>query len=1057
MPQQIIADIIPKQLLANLKKGDCVLFLGADLPLGYEGAPLSRPELATELAKKHSLQPGLTWPDTVDEYLAAFNNDQNGVISFVKQCNNNINTKPGPIHQAIARAGFRGIVSAWYDEMLEQALADAGYRVNRVIRDVQIPYIEEGERDVFVVNLYGSLTDPDSLVLNSLQHEALLVGQLLSRKLQLVTAFATLRPPLFVNFDLANNLPLNLYLTISMNIAGHMKRVYAVHRDGQERFAARWRDINIQLCKADAQTFLGALAAQLPEARPNGKAAIRVEKPPYKFLDYFESNDVDLFCGRDTESQIVTRLAISGRLLTIFGPSGAGKTSLLLAGVVPRLVAEGYTYVYVRALDDPLLALRQEISKQLGRIDQPELDLSAFLKMTLDENNRLLVIFDQFEELFIRVGSKTRQVFFQQLATVIMNPVGEVRFIFSLREDTLARLDEARPYLPDVFTASFRLSELDHSHARVAITEPATRVSMTVEPALVDALVGSALFQSDEKSVDHADKGDLIDKNGRVSPSALQIVLNYLYRSALPAGYSMQTAPPAGLTLTLESYQAVTCYVGEGGTRRELHGAEAILTRYVDEGLAELPELVNPQSKLPLGAEIDLGRALLKVMVTSRSTKSALTYIEMLNLLDEAGELRKNDEVDQHRLQATRLGLEQVRLLRSFERGGVGYYELVHDHLAKAVAASLTEQEMRAKVAHELLHRALDNWYSVRLLIPLEMLKIINEQRQALRSLNTDELELMFRSCLAVGYESLYWFERAAANDGIAVEIIADEGLKNKNFRTRAEAVKALGGLGVRFIPTLCASLADEYPQVRVAAILALEKLQPTGEWRANLKFECYVPAGEFKMGESADDPYKKIHDVKLNAFYIAKYPITNAEYQLYKQDVSQPFEMPPEKENHPVVQVSYYDARQYAIWAGMRLLTEAEWEKAACWEPDQGVKRRYPWGNTFNEHQCNSEESGIGTTTPIGKYSPQSDSFYGVADMAGNVWEWTSSQYQPYPYQPDDGRESLGIVSSRVLRGGSWSSYEASVSCVIRNFHNPDFRYLSDGFRVGCSSGLTS
>ena len=87
-----------------------------------------------------------------------------------------------------------------------------------------------------------------------------------------------------------------------------------------------------------------------------------MHRPPYKFLDYYEAKDADIFCGRDTESQIVARLAVQHRVLTLFGPSGAGKTSLLLAGVLPRLAAEGYGHVYVRALDDPLPAVCKAVA-----------------------------------------------------------------------------------------------------------------------------------------------------------------------------------------------------------------------------------------------------------------------------------------------------------------------------------------------------------------------------------------------------------------------------------------------------------------------------------------------------------------------------------------------------------------------------------------------------------------------------------------------------------------------------------------------------------------------
>ncbi len=136
--------LIPDDLLSNIKKGDCVLFLGADLPLSYPSVPPSRPELAAALAERYDLPAGLSWPDTVQAYLGKHPNDHHGVRSFVLQQCAGPQVQPGPLHQAIARAGFRAIVTGWYDELLEEALKQAGYRVNRLVRDTQLPYTEEG-------------------------------------------------------------------------------------------------------------------------------------------------------------------------------------------------------------------------------------------------------------------------------------------------------------------------------------------------------------------------------------------------------------------------------------------------------------------------------------------------------------------------------------------------------------------------------------------------------------------------------------------------------------------------------------------------------------------------------------------------------------------------------------------------------------------------------------------------------------------------------------------------------------------------------------------------
>jgi formylglycine-generating enzyme required for sulfatase activity len=206
------------------------------------------------------------------------------------------------------------------------------------------------------------------------------------------------------------------------------------------------------------------------------------------------------------------------------------------------------------------------------------------------------------------------------------------------------------------------------------------------------------------------------------------------------------------------------------------------------------------------------------------------------------------------------------------------------------------------------------------------------------------------------------------------------------------------------------------------------------------------VPAGEFLYG----DDKKKI---ELPEFWIDKTPVTHAEYKRFldanlkypvpfvEADWAKPYNwdkktrsFPKDKADHPVVLVSCEDATAYAKWAGKRLPTEEEWEKAARGERGN----EWPWGNEFDRTKCNSEED---STTPVGAYSPQGDSPFGAADMAGNVWEWTASEYT-------SGR--------KVLRGGSWSNDRAYARVTYRYLDvAPDLRYNNVGFRcVGVGPG---
>ena len=1149
--------LIPGQLVSNIKRGDCVLFLGADLPLGYDDAPPSRPELAQALATQYDLPPDCSWPETVQSYLDRFDNDRGGLLAFLRHHLASPELRPGPTHQAIARAGFRAIVTAWYDDLLEQALREAGCCVTRVVRNKSEAYTQEGNPEVVVVKLCGSLDKDDSLVLSTREYDELMVR--LDRTLEGVMAFFQLRPPLFMGFDLTDSMPRLLYTRALINTVEQDRRAFAVwphSLDAVQR--AKWGK-DVVFISAQTTPLLEALVSQFPAVVSGSKGATRVNRPPFKFLDYYEPQDADIFCGRDTERQMVARLILSHRLLTLFGPSGAGKTSLLLAGVLPRLASEGYPYVYVRALDDPLLAVRKAIAARAG---QPVVDrgsLRAFLAATLKvgvpashvpraegqstsyrtqlhealvrhfslkelcdlclelgldyvslpgedkdgkareliehlvrseqlaelvtvgrrmhpdivwndltrvetqsvaaplaASDRLVIVLDQFEELFLRVDPLRRADFFREVADTLDRPERDVRFVFSLREDYLAHLDEAREFLPDIFANSFRLSALDRGHARVAITEPAARAGVTIEPALVDALVGLAPLAGGGAE----SGGDLVEADGRVPPATLQIVLDRLYREALPPDHDPAYPPPPGVRLELSAYRAIRRRLGKDDQTQELQGAQAILAGYVKEGLERQLDLKRIDGVMRLGADPKLGREILKAMVTSQKTKSVLTQDELLAWLDEAGAVQHNNPRDQVRVEDTRLGLERARLVRSLERDGIAYYELAHEHLAAEIARWISQEEMQTKMAREILRHALDNWKHAKLLIPLDALKLIQACFSDLRQLRPDELELVFRSALPHRYEATNWFD-SARQAGVPVDDIALEGLKSDSFRTRAATVNALAQFGKQFVEPITGLLADDYPQVRVAAIRALERLQPMGEWRKHLRYECYVPAGKFIMGsDDGERDEKPTHEVHLNDFYIGKYLVTNAEYKRYMEDLKRAFQIPSGGENHPVTEVSWYDARDYAAWAGMRLLTEAEWEKAASWQDDgstkqkaKGKKRRYPWGDIFDERKCNTAESGIGTTTPVGKYSPQGDSPYGCTDMTGNVWEWTSSLYKDYPYEPDDGREDTSSSGIRVLHGGSFYYGAGYARAALRRTGRPDSHYWNYGFRVGVAA----
>jgi serine/threonine-protein kinase len=277
------------------------------------------------------------------------------------------------------------------------------------------------------------------------------------------------------------------------------------------------------------------------------------------------------------------------------------------------------------------------------------------------------------------------------------------------------------------------------------------------------------------------------------------------------------------------------------------------------------------------------------------------------------------------------------------------------------------------------------------------------------------------------------------------------------------------------------------FPTATVVSTL-VETKQPTlGAMRSSevdQMVQVYIPAGEFIMGSDDLDaqtstekgrayPEIPVHSVYLEGYWIDKYEVANEQYALCvsagvceppylsRSETRPSYYDNPEYANYPVIYVNWYMAQTYCEWAGRRLPTEAEWEKAA-----RGTDvRKYPWGNqpvsgeraNFCDINCLRTianpifDDGYADTSPVGNY-PAGASPYGVMDMSGNVWEWTSTIIQPYPYDPTDGRENLDKYAERVWRGGPWSNGYWWMRSSVRYRSIPSYWYVNLGFRCASS-----
>jgi formylglycine-generating enzyme required for sulfatase activity len=231
-----------------------------------------------------------------------------------------------------------------------------------------------------------------------------------------------------------------------------------------------------------------------------------------------------------------------------------------------------------------------------------------------------------------------------------------------------------------------------------------------------------------------------------------------------------------------------------------------------------------------------------------------------------------------------------------------------------------------------------------------------------------------------------------------------------------------------------------------------------------------YVPAGEFTMGSNNGNPGEKpAHPIYLDAFWIDKTEVTNKMYSscvaagVCKEPTSRSgdtntrssYYSNPEFNNYPVIYVYWDMAKTYCEWAGRRLPTEAEWEKAA-----RGTDgRSYPWGNESPNEMLANYARGVGATTEVGEY-PNGASPYGALDMAGNVWEWVNDWYDVNYYATlgEDARNLQGPTNGRyrVLRGGSWSFSGDRVRSSYRYWSPASYSGFYGGFGFRCAMSAT-
>jgi hypothetical protein len=504
---------------------------------------------------------------------------------------------------------------------------------------------------------------------------------------------------------------------------------------------------------------------------------------PYKGLDYYRDIEQDTlrFSGRETDIfELIARVATS-RVVVIYGRSGLGKTSLLLAGLFPAIREQGYLPVYVRTLQHPLDDLKSAIRTTTCHIDnEAPLELKALVEAAATEKTLLLVL-DQFEEFFIRFKNQPdrRVEFVTALTDVICDKDCDVRVIFSLREDYLAALDDFQRALPDLFADAYRLLPLTPLAARQAIVGPLKQDNIQYDEQLVSQLV-DALARFDFDS------------------ARLQIVCTELYRSARKRAEQKGDEAHATRATRLTSDDLKELRKASGDL-------EGVFRRYTQAAIENIPDDRHP-----------LARALLDLLITRGDTKYAISRSELFSF-----KLGADADLD---LVLERLVTHNV--IRQERRGNDEWYELIHECLVPEIKRWLDEN---ADFANFRLGRELITFYSTGgrfreqkelLLSPPVLSNMISPHRERFRLTPLQNEFVLWSSLAAQAGDIPFWLEKLESDK--TVPLLRDLlGHKDPDLRTGAAiATRCCVGPERQFL-TACMELAldgDQPANVRRAA-----------------------------------------------------------------------------------------------------------------------------------------------------------------------------------------------------------------------------------------------
>jgi formylglycine-generating enzyme required for sulfatase activity len=778
-------------------------------------------------------------------------------------------------------------------------------------------------------------------------------------------------------------------------------------------------------------------------------------RPPYRGLKPLEAEDAGIFFGRD--APIVEALdtlrglrdGAAPRLLVILGASGAGKSSFLRAGLLPRLARDDRNFL-------PLSVVRPEraaITGETGLLHAVEAALAAhglsqsrvsirdaiaggaesvrplfgqlvdkvFATMLADESDAkrpvIVLAIDQAEELFLGEGAEEGQALLALVRDLVREDRPGIIALFTIRSDSYDRLETAKVF-EGMRQQTLPLLPMPRGAYQTVIEGPAARLKETSSTLTIEARLTQRLLEDIEK-------GGGSDALPLLAFTLEQLYLDYGASGALKlANYEAFGGVRGAIEAAVK--RALAAADNDARIPRNREARLALLRRGLIPWLAGIdPETASPRRRIARFSEIPVeARPLIEHFVEQRLLATDVAKDTGEHTIEPAHEAL----------------LRQWGLLQGWLAEDAGLLSVMD-----GVKRASRDWAANGKTAAWLTHTT----------ARLEAAERLQGRPDLAAHLEPTDREYLAACRKAEGAARARTRRVRALIYVLLVGIIAGlVGWINQAY------VKEQMNWYMTMWPYKVANV-DPYV-LKPEAERGLKPLASFRECAKNCPEMIVIPAGSFKMGSPAIEYGRYTsegpqHEVTIaKPFAVSKFDVTYADWDACVSVGGCPNVMDGGmgRGTKPVIYVSWDEAQQYVGWLSKmtakpyRLLTEAEWEYAAR----AGATTPYPWGyeiGTGNAHcgSCGSKLNGR-ETAPVGSFKPNA---FGLYDMAGNVWQRVQDCYHDnYIGAPTDGSEWIsGECSRRVIRGGSWVNLPDALRSAYRNGARTEIREIGYGFRV--------